>query len=165
MKRYSGEDTERVAFWENNTMSKIFYFLILLIVNNILVMSSYAIVKASGRQLWIEENRFYDLNKLPLQPGDTFTLNQVLLVKQNNQLELGKPFLKDKYVVEATVLRHLSGSKTRVYKMRPKKKTRKTFGFRPKLTRVYINSICNISTLFRLASAWGRTENSRLKWL
>ena len=56
-----------------------------------------------------------------------------------------KPFLKDKYVVEATVLRHLSGSKTRVYKMRPKKKTRKTFGFRPKLTRVYIYSICNIS--------------------
>ena len=145
VKGYSGEDTERGAFWENNTMSKIFYFLILLIVNNILVMSSYAIVKASGRQLWIEENRFYDLNKLPLQPGDTFTLNQVLLVKQNNQLELGKPFLKDKYVVEATVLRHLSGSKTRVYKMRPKKKTRKTFGFRPKLTRVYINSICNIS--------------------
>ena len=145
VKGYSGEDTKRGAFWENNTMSKIFYFLILLIVNNILVMSSYAIVKASGRQLWIEENRFYDLNKLPLQPGDTFTLNQVLLVKQNNQLELGKPFLKDKYVVEATVLRHLSGSKTRVYKMRPKKKTRKTFGFRPKLTRVYINSICNIS--------------------
>ena len=61
-------------------------------------MSSYAIVKASGRQLWIEENRFYDLNKLPLQPGDTFTLNQVLLVKQNNQLELGKPFLKDKKI-------------------------------------------------------------------
>ena len=32
-------------------------------------MGSYAIVKASGRQFWIEENRFYDLNKLPLQPG------------------------------------------------------------------------------------------------
>ena len=60
-------------------------------------MGSYAIVKASGRQFWIEENRFYDLNKLPLQPGDTFTLNQILLVKQNNKLELGKPFLEDKY--------------------------------------------------------------------
>ena len=104
-------------------------------------MGSYAIVKASGRQFWIEENRFYDLNKLPLQPGDTFTLNQILLVKQNNKLELGKPFLEDKYIVEATVLRHLSGSKTRVYKMRPKKKTRKTFGSRPKLTRILVKSI------------------------
>nr|YP_010736082.1 ribosomal protein L21 [Phaeocystis rex]WEL35942.1 ribosomal protein L21 [Phaeocystis rex] len=108
-------------------------------------MDSYAIVKASGRQFWIEENRFYDFNKLPLQPGDNFTLNQVLLVKQNNKLELGRPFLEGKYLIEATVLRHLSGSKTRVYKMRPKKKTRKTFGFRPKLTRIYINSISNIS--------------------
>ena len=104
-------------------------------------MGSYAIVKASGRQLWVEESRFYDLNKLPLQPGDTFTLNQVLLIKQNNKLEIGNPFLTDKYIVEATVLRHLSGSKTRVYKMRSKKKTRKTFGSRPKLTRVLINTI------------------------
>ena len=49
-------------------------------------------------------------------------------------------------MIEATVLRHISGSKIRVYKMRPKKKTRKTFGARPKLTRVYINSIRRIST-------------------
>jgi large subunit ribosomal protein L21 len=108
-------------------------------------MSSYAIVKASGRQLWIEENRFYDLNKLPLQPGDTFTLNQILLVKQGAEVEVGKPFLEGKYTVEATVLRHLSASKIRVYKMRPKKKTRKTFGFRAKLTRIRIDSICNVS--------------------
>jgi hypothetical protein len=26
VKGYSGEDTERAAFWENNTMSKFFYF-------------------------------------------------------------------------------------------------------------------------------------------
>ena len=104
-------------------------------------MSSYAIVKISGRQLWIEEKRFYDLNKLTLQPGDTFTLNQILLVKQNDVLAIGKPFLEGEYIVEATVLRHLSGPKTRVYKMRSKKKTRKTFGAKPKLTRVLINSI------------------------
>ena len=109
-------------------------------------MDSYAIVQASGKQFWVEENKFYDFDKLPLDRGDIFSLNQILLVKQNNKLELGKPFLEDKYIVEATVLRHLSGSKTRVYKMRPKKKTRKTFGFRAKLTRIYINSICNIST-------------------
>ena len=108
-------------------------------------MVSYAIVSASGRQLWVEEQRFYDLNKLPLQVGDTFTLNKVLLVKQTNSLHIGKPFLDNKYIVEATVLRHFSGLKTRVYKMRSKKKTRKTFGARPKLTRVYINSIRSIA--------------------
>tara|TARA_B100000683_G_scaffold130741_1_gene127952 strand:+ start:78 stop:428 length:351 start_codon:yes stop_codon:yes gene_type:complete len=108
-------------------------------------MSSYAIVKAGGRQLWVEENRFYDVNKLALQVGDTFCLNQILLVKKNGVLEIGKPFLEGKYIIEAKVLRHLQGSKIRVYKMRPKKKTRKTFGFRPKLTRVYISSIRSIT--------------------
>jgi len=56
-------------------------------------------------------------------------------------VRVGKPFLDGSYSVEATVLRHLSGPKIRVYKMRPKKKTRKTFGSRRKLTRVLINSI------------------------
>ena len=43
-------------------------------------MESYAIVQASGKQFWVEENKFYDFDKLPLDRGDTFTLNQILLV-------------------------------------------------------------------------------------
>ena len=45
------------------------------------------------------------------------------------------------FIVKAKVLRHLSGPKIRVYKMRSKKKTRKTFGHRRKLTRILITSI------------------------
>ena len=104
-------------------------------------MESYAIVQASGKQFWIEEKKFYDFDKLPLDSGDTFNLNQILLVNQEDEEAIGKPFLDSSYSVEATVLRHLSGPKIRVYKMRPKKKTRKTFGSRRKLTRVLINSI------------------------
>jgi large subunit ribosomal protein L21 len=104
-------------------------------------MASYAIVEASGKQFWVEEKKFYDFDKLPLDSGDNILLNRILLVKQQNSVSIGKPFLDNDYVVEGTVLRHLSGSKIRVYKMRPKKKTRKTFGSRRKLTRVLINSI------------------------
>jgi large subunit ribosomal protein L21 len=104
-------------------------------------MESYAIVQASGKQFWIEEDKFYDFDKLPLDRGDSFSLNQILLVKKEDSVAIGKPFLNEEYTVEATVLRHLSGPKIRVYKMRPKKKTRKTFGSRRKLTRVLINSI------------------------
>ena len=104
-------------------------------------MEPYAIVQASGKQFWIEKDKFYDFDKLPLDSGDTFNLNQILLVNQEDEVAIGKPFLDSSYSVEATVLRHLSGPKIRVYKMRPKKKTRKTFGSRRKLTRVLINSI------------------------
>ena len=47
----------------------------------------------------------------------------------------------EQFEVNGTVIRHLAGRKIHVYKMRPKKKTRKMFGFRAKLTRVYINAI------------------------
>jgi large subunit ribosomal protein L21 len=107
-------------------------------------MSSYAIVQASGKQFWIEERKFYDFDKLPLNRGDMFNLNQILLVKEPDSVFVGKPFLDKEFNIEATVLRHLSGSKVRVYKMRPKKKTRKTFGSRRKLTRVLINSISKV---------------------
>jgi len=135
VKGYSGEDTKRGAFWENNTMSKFSLYFIFF------SMESYAIVQASGKQFWLEENKFYDFDKLPLDRGDTFSLNQILLVNQEGVVEIGKPFLGDSYVVKAKVLRHLSGPKIRVYKMRPKKKTRKTFGCRRKLTRVLITNI------------------------
>ena len=104
-------------------------------------MEPYAIIQASGKQFWVEENKFYDFNKLPLDRGDIFSLNQILLVNKEDLVSIGKPFLDSTYIVEATVLRHLSGPKIRVYKMRSKKKTRKTFGSRRKLTRVLINSI------------------------
>ena len=139
VKGYSGEDTKRGAFWENNTMSKFSLFLVIIYISS--YMESYAIVQASGKQFWVEENKFYDFDKLPLDRGDTFSLNQILLVNKDDSVAIGKPFLESSYTVEATVLRHLSGPKIRVYKMRPKKKTRKTFGSRQKLTRVLINSI------------------------
>jgi len=108
-------------------------------------MTTYAIVQASGKQFWVEENRFYDFDKLPLNPGDMFKLNRVLLVNKHGSLQIGKPFLDTSCNVEATVIRHLAGTKVRVYKMRPKKKTRKTFGSRPKLTRVLVNSITPVT--------------------
>ena len=104
-------------------------------------MTSYAIVQASGKQFWVEENKFYDFDKLPLDKGDKFNINQILLVNQQDSVSVGTPYLDSEFSVEATVLRHLSGPKVRVYKMRPKKKTRKTFGSRRSLTRILINSI------------------------
>ena len=135
VKGYSGDDTKKGAFWENNTMSR--FSLILTITS----MGSYAIVQASGKQFWVEENKFYDFDKLPLDRDDIFSLNQILLVNKESEIAVGKPFLDSSYKIEAKVLRHLSGPKIRVYKMRPKKKTRKTFGSRRKLTRVLISSI------------------------
>ena len=90
-------------------------------------------------------------------------LNQILLVNQENSVAIGKPFLDEEYVVKATVLRHISGPKIRVYKMNRKKKTRKTFGSRRKLTRVLINSISKKTKLWLRVKRGNVARNRRKK--
>ena len=122
-------------------------------------MLSYAIVQACGKQYWIEPGRFYDFDKLPFKAGDTFTLNNILLMNTGGEVSLGKPFLDPEFSIDVKVVRHLSGPKTRVYKMRSKKKTRKTYGSRPKLTRVLVlqntkdNGFSNSKKLCQLSAS------------
>ena len=100
----------------------------------------YAIVEVSGRQFWIEAGKYYDLNRIPTELGKEITLNRVLLLNDNGQLSIGKPFLEG-VKVKGKVLEHLRDKKKVVYKMRPKKKTRKKQGHRQELTRVLIEDI------------------------
>jgi large subunit ribosomal protein L21 len=122
-------------------------------------MLSYAIVQACGKQYWVEPGRFYDFDKLPFKAGDTFTLNNILLMNTGGEVSLGKPFLDPEFSIDVKVVRHLSGAKTRVYKMRSKKKTRKTYGSRPKLTRVLVlqntkdNGFSNSKQLCQLSAS------------
>jgi large subunit ribosomal protein L21 len=100
----------------------------------------YAIVEISGRQFWIETGKYYDLNRIPTSIGKEVTLNRVLLVNDDGELLIGKPYL-EQVKIQGKVLEHLRGQKTIVYKMRPKKKTRKKQGHRQELTRVLIEKI------------------------
>jgi len=100
----------------------------------------YAIVEISGRQFWIETGKYYDLNRIPTELGKEITLNRVLLVNNNGELLVGKPYLES-VKITGKILEHLRSRKTIVYKMRPKKKTRKKQGHRQELTRVFIEDI------------------------
>ena len=101
---------------------------------------SYAIIETGGKQLRVEPGRFYDIELLPVQPQESVTINSVLLVQHNDEVTIGQPFIEGA-TVEGTVLRHFRGRKVIVYKMKPKKKTRKKRGHRQEITRLMINSI------------------------
>jgi large subunit ribosomal protein L21 len=100
----------------------------------------YAIVEVSGRQFWIEKGKFYDLNRIPTEIGKEITLNRVLLVNDEGNILIGKPYLET-VKIKGKILEHLRDTKKIVYKMRPKKKTRKKQGHRQDLTRVLIEDI------------------------
>jgi len=100
----------------------------------------YAIVEISGRQFWIETGKYYDFNKISTELGKQITLNRVLLLNDEGNLLIGKPYLES-VKIKGKILEHLRGKKTIAYKMRPKKKTRKKQGHRQELTRVLIEDI------------------------
>ena len=100
----------------------------------------YAIVEISGRQFWIETGKYYDFNRIPTELGKKITLNRVLLLNNDGDVLIGKPYLET-VKIKGKILEHLRGKKTIVYKMRPKKKTRRKQGHRQELTRVLIEDI------------------------
>lgn len=100
----------------------------------------YAIVEISGRQFWIETGKYYDFNRIPIDLGKQITLNRVLLLNNAGNVSIGKPYLES-VKIKGKILEHFRGKKTLVYKMRPKKKTRKKQGHRQELTRVFIEDI------------------------
>jgi large subunit ribosomal protein L21 len=101
---------------------------------------SYAIIETGGKQVRVEPGRFYDIELLPVEPDESITINNVLLVQHNGDLTIGQPFVEGA-TVQGTVMRHFRGRKIIVYKMKPKKKTRKKRGHRQEITRLMIDSI------------------------
>ena len=100
----------------------------------------YAIAETSGQQFLFEVNRYYDIDRLNAKEKDKITLEKVLLLKDKNSITIGKPYVKDAKI-ELEVVSHKRDKKILVYKMRPKKKTRRKMGHRQELTRVMVKSI------------------------
>ena len=101
---------------------------------------TYAIVEIGGTQIRVEAGRFYDINLLDAEPESGYTIDKVLLVNNNDEVTVGRPYVEGA-TIEGTVMRHRRGKKVIVYKMQPKKKTRKKRGHRQELTRLMIDSI------------------------
>ena len=101
---------------------------------------TYAIIETGGKQLRVEPGRFYDIERLAVEEDGSVVIDRVLYVENDGDISVGQPLVEGA-TVEGTVLRHLRDRKIIVYKMRPKKKTRKKQGHRQELTRLMIDSI------------------------
>ena len=100
----------------------------------------YAIAETSGQQFWFEVDKYYDIDRLNAKEKDKITIDKVLLIKDKDNISLGQPYVKNAKI-ELEVVSHKRDKKIIVYKMRPKKKTRRKMGHRQELTRVMVKSI------------------------
>ncbi|NJL81423.1 MAG: 50S ribosomal protein L21 [Richelia sp. SM2_1_7] len=111
---------------------------------------SYAIIETGGKQLKVEPGRFYDIELLHNEPDDKVTIDTVFFVHHDGEITVGQPLVSGA-TVEGTVMRHYRGRKVLVYKMKPKKKTRKKRGHRQEITRLMIDSISMNGTVIAIA--------------
>ena len=100
----------------------------------------YAIAETSGQQFWFEVDRYYDIDRLNAKEKDKIIIDKILLIKDKDNISLGQPYVKNAKI-ELEVVSHKRDKKIIVYKMRPKKKTRRKMGHRQELTRVMVKSI------------------------
>lgn len=100
----------------------------------------YAVLETGGKQVKVEAGRFIDIEKLPQNKGDKVSLSNVLMLVSGKESKVGSPYIKGA-TVNGEIIDLAKDDKVIVYKMRPKKRTRKKFGHRQWYSRVFIESI------------------------
>lgn len=99
----------------------------------------YAIIKTGGKQLKVEEGRYYDVELLNGAVGDKVNF-EALLISDGAKSTIGTPIVKDANV-EGEIMMHGKGNKITVFTYKPKKNIRRKMGHRQPFTRVKILSI------------------------
>jgi len=99
----------------------------------------YAIIKTGGKQLKVEQDRYYDIELLDANVGEKVKFD-VLLINDGKESTVGTPIVKNA-VVEGEVMAHGKGEKLTIFTYKPKKNERRKMGHRQPFTRVKILSI------------------------
>lgn len=100
----------------------------------------YAIVKIGGHQYKVEEDQTIFVNRLATD-DESITLEDVLLVKDNDgNIKIGAPLVEG-FSVTATVVENLKSDKVIVFKKKRRKGYRVKNGHRQPITQLKIEKI------------------------
>lgn len=100
----------------------------------------YAIVKTGGKQYRVEEGQVLRVERLAVVAGQSVTLDEVLLVANDEGTRVGAPRVAGASV-RGKVLEHGRGAKVRVFHYKKRKHFRKTRGHRQDFTALQIEKI------------------------
>ena len=101
----------------------------------------YAIAQTSGKQFLIKPGQWYDVDYIRnANVGDYIYLNKILFFRNENKVQLGKPFLLNSQISAKVIQQEVKGDKITVLKTKPKKKYTRTRGHRQSYTRVMIEN-------------------------
>ena len=100
----------------------------------------YAVIETGGKQYRVEVGTELQVELLDVEPGNTITLDRVLLVADGDESSIGQPLVANA-AVSAEVVRQARGDKVISFKYRPKARRRDKHGHRQELTVLRISDI------------------------
>jgi large subunit ribosomal protein L21 len=100
----------------------------------------YAVIRTGGKQYRVSPGDTIDVEKLPYEVGESLEFDEILLVANGSESEIGRPTVKGAKV-KATVTRQARGRKVIIYKYRASKRYRRKKGHRQHYTRLRIDEI------------------------
>ncbi len=100
----------------------------------------FAVLETGGKQYRIERNSIITVEKLEGENGNQLELDKVLLLSTDDSTLIGHPYIANT-IVKATILDQFKSKKVRVYKMKPRKRYRRTRGHRQNYTKLRIDDI------------------------
>jgi large subunit ribosomal protein L21 len=100
----------------------------------------YAIVKHGGHQYRVSAGDRLLIDRIAAEIGSTVTLESVLLLADGDRADVGNAAVADA-TVTATVIAHRRGRKLRVFTFKPKKRHRRTLGYRSQLTELRVEEL------------------------
>jgi large subunit ribosomal protein L21 len=100
----------------------------------------YAIVESGGKQYKAVEGTTIDVDLLDVEVGHEVKFDEVLLVVEDKNIQVGTPSIKGAQV-STSVVDHVKGPKVVTFKYSPKKRIRVKTGHRQQYTRLKIESI------------------------
>jgi large subunit ribosomal protein L21 len=100
----------------------------------------YAVIATGGKQYRVEKGAVLRIEKLTAELGATVEFNEVLLIADGDDVQLGKPLLKGGKVL-ATVEKHAKGDKVSIVKFRRRKHYLRMKGHRQPFTQVRVTDI------------------------
>ena len=100
----------------------------------------YAILQHGGHQYRVASGDRILVDRIPVEVGSTVTLESVLLLGDGAETDVAKGSPVEASVT-ATVIAHRRGRKIRVFSYKPKKRHRRTLGYRSQLTELLIDEV------------------------
>jgi len=100
----------------------------------------YAVIQTGGKQYRVSEGDMLRVEKLDAEAGSSIELDRVLLIADDDNVQVGKPYV-DGGRVTASVEGHGRGDKVKIIKFRRRKHHLKRQGHRQWYTELKVTGI------------------------